>query len=94
MISGMNSRNEKRHNYFTESAMDSTNRTAEAAVLRFLDKHKGGKLRVVVGYASVWGLAWLSRHCGGRSVDLLIGNCQPHWFKKALKKTEKKLSGF
>lgn len=83
MISGMNSRNEKRHNYFTESAMDSTNRTAEAAVLRFLDKHKGGKLRVVVGYASVWGLAWLSRHCGGRPVDLLIGNCQPHWFKKS-----------
>ena len=56
-------------------------RSAESRIAEFLDAHPNQPLRVAVGYASVWGLAWLGRHTQGRSVELLIGDCRKHRFK-------------
>lgn len=56
-------------------------RSAESRISEFLDAHPNQPLRVAVGYASVWGLAWLGRHTQGRSVELLIGDCRKHRFK-------------
>lgn len=56
-------------------------RSAESRIAEFLDAHPNKPLRVAVGYASVWGLAWLGRHTQGRSVELLIGDCRKHRFK-------------
>ena len=36
----------------------------------------------VVGYASVWGLAWLQEHTLGRPVTLIIGDTKEHRFEK------------
>ena len=56
-------------------------RSAESRIAEFLDANPNQPLRVAVGYASVWGLAWLGRHTQGRSVELLIGDCRKHRFK-------------
>ena len=56
-------------------------RSAESRISEFLDTHPSQPLRVAVGYASVWGLAWLGRHTQGRSVELLIGDCRKHRFE-------------
>lgn len=56
-------------------------RSAESRIAEFLDAHPNQPLWVAVGYASVWGLAWLGRHTQGRSVELLIGDCRKHRFK-------------
>lgn len=42
-----------------------------------------GHLHVVVGYASVWGLAWLQDHTQGRPVSLIVGDAKAHHFEKA-----------
>jgi len=55
---------------------------AAARVEQFLVKYPDGRLTVAVGYASVKGVAWLSRHTANRSVTLLIGNCQKSHFTK------------
>ena len=42
---------------------------------RFLDAHPGGALDVLAGYASGWGLQWLSQRAGeDRPVNLVIGS--------------------
>ena len=50
--------------------------TAEKRIAQFLEDHPTGPLKVVVGYSSIWGLAWLHRHTQDRRVDLLIGNTE------------------
>lgn len=56
-------------------------RSTESRISEFLDAHPSQPLRVAVGYASVWELAWLSRHTQGRSVELLMGDCRKHRFE-------------
>ena len=55
----------------------------ETHVHQFLRYHSEGPLYVVVGYASVWGLAWLQEHTLGRPVTLIIGNTRRRYFKNA-----------
>ncbi len=57
--------------------------SAETRIVEFLAAHPGKPLRIAVGYASVWGLAWLGRHTQGRSVKLLIGDAKRHRFQIA-----------
>ena len=38
---------------------------------------------MLVGYASVWGLAWLQENTQGRPVTLVIGDTKPHHFENA-----------
>lgn len=56
---------------------------AEARIIEFLDEHPRGRLFVLTGYASVWGLAWLHRRTIGRPVTLIIGDARQSWFDKA-----------
>lgn len=55
--------------------------TAEERIAQFLDDHPTGTLKVVVAYASTWGLAWLHSQAPERQVDLLIGNTSLYYFK-------------
>lgn len=52
-------------------------------IRQFLKDNPHGHLYVVVGFASVWGLAWLQDHTRGRPVTLLIGNTQESRFQVA-----------
>lgn len=56
---------------------------ARGHIERFLGKHPGAHLYVAVGYASVWGLAWMQRYTSGRRVTLLIGETRSQHFAKA-----------
>ncbi|MDE0120114.1 MAG: phospholipase D family protein [bacterium] len=56
---------------------------AATHVHEFLRHHSEGPLYVVVGYASVWGLAWLQEHTLGRPVTLIIGDTKEYRFKSA-----------
>lgn len=58
-------------------------KTVESRIDAFLSDTQGSPLRVAVGYASVWGIAWLARRTQGRRVDLLIGDCRPFYFRAA-----------
>ena len=58
-------------------------RTAATRIEKFLDDRPGVPLTVAVGYSSVPGIAWLARRTGDRRVRLLIGACQPKYFKHA-----------
>ena len=53
----------------------------EQRIIEFLKNYPKSKLRVVVGFASIWGLAWLNHHTDGRQVDLLIGNTDAEYFE-------------
>lgn len=55
---------------------------AETRILKFLKDYPDGTLWVAVGYASVWGLAWLHRHTQERRVRLLIGDARFRHFNK------------
>lgn len=66
------SRNTHRHPYSTEDR-----------IRQFLRDHPDGPVKIVVGFASVWGLAWLDDHTRGRPVHLLIGDVRKHRFSKA-----------
>ena len=55
----------------------------EKRILEFLERHPEEPLRIAVGYASVWGLAWLNKHTKGRPVELFIGNAKPRYFSNA-----------
>jgi len=55
----------------------------EKRILKFLASYPDGPLTVVVGYASVWGLAWLNDNTKGRKVTLLIGDARERFFSKA-----------
>ncbi len=57
--------------------------STEERITKFLRSHPDAPVRVVVGYASVWGLAWLHRHTRGRRVHLLIGDMRKHHFDRA-----------
>ena len=48
-------------------------RPAANTIERFLLKYPDRKIRVVIGYASIYGLAWLAERTQNRKVDLLIG---------------------
>ena len=67
---------------------------AAARIERFLTKHDAGPLTIVVGYASVQGLAWLSTRTRGRSVKVLIGDCQQRYFNKATVKDRTTAAAF
>ncbi len=56
---------------------------AQIHIKRFLRDYPDGHLYVAVGYASVWGLAWLQEHTQGRWVTLIIGSTQASRFEKA-----------
>ena len=56
---------------------------AHHQVRRFLKQYPTGRLYVLMGYVSVWGLAWLQENTVGRQVTLVIGNAQPSWFQNA-----------
>ncbi len=56
---------------------------AEEHIVRFLRENPSGHLHVVVGYASVWGLAWLQEHTRRRPVTLVIGDTKKHHFNSA-----------
>ena len=52
-------------------------------ITRFLRDYPNGRLYVAVGYASVWGLAWLHENTRERSVTLIIGHTQDSRFQTA-----------
>ena len=52
-------------------------------IKRFLRDHPGGHLYVMVGFASVWGLAWLHENTRGRTVTVVIGDTKKHRFQNA-----------
>nr|MDE0502306.1 phospholipase D family protein [bacterium] len=56
---------------------------AQGHIQRFLGDSPHGHLFVLVGYASVWGLAWLHENTRGRPVTLIIGDTKPHHFERA-----------
>ena len=56
---------------------------AEARIIEFLDEHPRGRLFVLTGYASVWGLAWLHKRTTDRPVTLIIGDAKQSRFDKA-----------
>ena len=56
---------------------------AQGHIQRFLRDNPHGHLYVLVGYASVWGLAWLQENTPGRPVTLIIGDTRPHHFESA-----------
>lgn len=55
----------------------------EHRIDEFLENHPGARLRISVGFVSVWGLAWLAERTRGRRVELLIGNTQAKYFRNA-----------
>lgn len=57
--------------------------STEKRILEFLARHPEAPFRIAVGYASVWGLAWLNEHTKGRPVELFIGNAKPRYFSNA-----------
>ncbi|MDE0675687.1 MAG: phospholipase D family protein [bacterium] len=56
---------------------------AQGHIQRFLRDNPHGHLYVLVGYASVWGLAWLHENTPGRPVTLIIGDTKPNHFERA-----------
>lgn len=56
---------------------------AQGHIQRFLGDNPHGRLYVLVGYASVWGLAWLGENTPERPVTLIIGDTRPHHFESA-----------
>lgn len=56
---------------------------AQGHIQRFLGDNPHGHLYVLVGYASVWGLAWLGENTPGRPVTLVVGDTRPHHFESA-----------
>ena len=68
--------------------------SAETRIVEFLAAHPGKPLRIAVGYASVWGLAWLGRHTQGRSVKLLIGDAKKHRFQVATERDRRDAISF
>lgn len=68
--------------------------SAETRIVEFLAAHPGKPLRIAVGYASVWGLAWLGRHTQGRSVKLLIGDAKKHRFQIATERDRRDAISF
>lgn len=67
---------------------------AQAHIQRFLRDYPDGRLYVAVGYASVWGLAWLQNHAQGRPVTLIIGDTKRHHFEKATDSDRRKALAF
>ena len=68
--------------------------SAETRIVEFLVAYPGKPLRIAVGYASVWGLAWLGRHTQGRSVKLLIGDAKKHRFEIATERDRRDAISF
>lgn len=55
----------------------------ENRITQFLQENPRGRLYVLTGYVSVWGLAWLHKNTKGRPVTLIIGDTKPTNFKTA-----------
>ena len=66
----------------------------ETLIKRFLQDNSDGHLYVVVGFASVWGLAWLQDHTRGRPVTVLIGETRSQHFENATDFDRKKALAF
>lgn len=56
---------------------------SQGHIKRFLRDHPDGHLYVMVGFASVWGLAWLQENTRGRTVTVVIGDTKKHRFQIA-----------
>ena len=67
---------------------------AQGHIQRFLADNPQGHLYVLVGYASVWGLAWLHENTPGRRVTLIIGDTRPHHFGSATNRNRAKALQF
>lgn len=67
---------------------------AQGHIQRFLEDNPSGHLYVLVGYASVWGLAWLHENTPGRPVTLIIGDTKPHHFERATNRDRAKALQF
>lgn len=57
--------------------------SVEKRIQQFLENHRRGRLEVLTGYVSIWGLAWLQEYTAGRPTTLLVGDLRPHRFGKA-----------
>jgi len=55
----------------------------EGRLLDFIHKNTDGKLQIITGFASVWGLAWLARNTQHRSVELCIGKIDRRYFRNS-----------
>lgn len=55
----------------------------ENRITQFLRENPRGRLYVLTGYVSVWGLAWLHKNAKGRPVTLIIGDARSTNFKNA-----------
>lgn len=55
----------------------------ENRITKFLQENPRGRLYVLTGYVSVWGLAWLHKNTKDRPVTLIIGDTKPTNFKTA-----------
>lgn len=68
--------------------------STERRILRFLDNHPDAPVTVVVGFASVWGLAWLNDNTKGRKVNLLIGDARQNHFAKSSESNKRNAVNF
>lgn len=59
-------------------------RGASGRIAEFLRAHPDSDVTVAVGYASVKGIAWLASQTRGRRVTLIVGDCRPRYFAKAI----------
>ncbi len=57
--------------------------STEERILKFLRDYPYDPIKIVVGFASTWGLAWLHRNANARKIDLIIGNPKENYFDKA-----------
>lgn len=55
----------------------------EYRIQSFLRSHRGGRLDVLTGYVSIWGLAWLQRNTQGRKTRVLVGDLRHRRFGNA-----------
>ena len=69
-------------------------RSAADKIASWLNRYPGGHLYIATGYASVPGLAWLSRHAAGRPVDVLVGDCRQRFFAEFSKANGMAASAF
>jgi len=68
--------------------------STEQRIIGFLASYPDGPLTVVVGYASIWGLAWLNDHTKGRKVNLVIGDTRGNHFARASEDSRRNAMNF
>lgn len=71
-----------------------TGRNNQKHINQFLKNHPDGHLYVMVGFASVWGLAWLQANTRERPVTLVIGDTREFRFQNATDSDRRKALDF